>query len=43
VTIGRSRFRWLTALGLLAMTVSGIAAVIFVYGFPVAQGSSLQP
>ena len=43
VTIGRGRFRLLSALGLLAMTVSGIAAVIGVYGFFWAQGSSLQP
>jgi uncharacterized membrane protein (DUF4010 family) len=43
VTIGRGRFRLLTAIGLLAMTVSGIAAVIAVYGLSVAQGSSLQP
>ena len=43
VTIGRGRFRLLTALGLLAMTVSGIAAVIAVYGFSVAEGLSLQP
>jgi len=33
LAIGRGRFRLLTALGLLAMTLAGLAAVIAAYGF----------